>query len=287
MDRVEPPPTAERIESRRLLLDALAALAPIAPAVVLGGGQAVDLQVPPTTLPVQLSTRDGDLTLDVHALRGPSPVGAMLSAAGLRLTGGHGHWARATSRLRLLFARRWPVRVDVMVPGEVWPVAVAGPDPRDRGDASDMPPMVVTLLDDAPRTVAALDPADPRRPTVRVAGLASLLLTKLHKFETRRLRAEARGARAAPIPDKDVLDVVRILLAAPPALEADLARLRDDPRGAAVARTSLSVLRTCFGAPDQLGGRQAHALLTAHGVPHLAAEACARGAHLAEALAPW
>ncbi|MFO0934799.1 MAG: hypothetical protein U1E39_19105 [Planctomycetota bacterium] len=287
MHRVEPPPTAEMIESRRLLLDALAALAPIAPAVVLGGGQAVDLQVPVSTLPVQLSTRDGDLTLDVHALRGPSPVAAMLAGAGLRITGGHGHWARPAGRLRLLFARRWPVRVDVMVPGEPWPVAVAGPDPRDRGDASDMPPMVVTLLDAAPRTVEALDPADPRRPTARVAGLASLLLTKLHKFETRRLRAVARGARAAPIPDKDVLDVVRILLAAPPTLEPDLARIRDDARGAEVARTSLSVLRTCFGAPDRLGGRQAHALLSAHGVPHLAVEACARAARLAEALAPW
>ncbi|MBL9089484.1 MAG: hypothetical protein JNM10_20265, partial [Planctomycetia bacterium] len=273
MHRVEPPPTAERIESRRLLLDALAALAPIAPAVVLGGGQAVDLQVPASTLPVQLSTRDGDLTLDVRALTGPSPVGAMLAAAGLRITGGHGHWARAASRLRLFLARRWPVRVDVMVPGGDWPVAVAGPDPRASGDASDMPPMVVTLLDDAPRVVGALDPADPRRPTVRVAGLASLLLTKLHKFETRRLRAEARGARAAPIHDKDVLDVVRIVLAAPPTLATDLARLRDDPRGAAVARTSLSVLRTCFGALDALGGRQAHAVLAAAGVPRLAEDA--------------
>ncbi len=268
------------VDARRLLLDAFDALEPLLPAVVLGGGQAVDLQVSAESLPILLSTRDGDLTIDVRALTRPASVGELLSRAGFELMGGPGHWARTTNRLLNYFSRRWPVRIDVMVPEEPWPVAVAGPDPRAAGDAAEMAPMVVTLLDDAPRSVPALDPNDRRRRTVRVAGLASLLLTKLHKFETRRLRAVARGRPFSTIPTKDILDVVRLLVAPGGDIERNVCRIRLDARGAVIARESLSFLGEHFAREDGLGTRLAMEALAPSDRDDLALQACRRAAEI-------
>ena len=273
-------PTAEMVEARRLLLDALDALAPLLPAVVLGGGQAADLHLPAGSFPIPLSTRDGDLTVDVRALTRPARIGELLTLAGLEITGGHGHWARATNRLLQYFSRKWPVRIDMMVPDEPWPEAVAGPDPRVGGDASNMPPMVVTLLDDSPLAVPALDASDLRRRTVRVAGTASLLLTKVHKFETRRLRAVARRRPFSTIPTKDILDIVRLLLAPGEDIERDVHRIRLDARGAGVARESLSYLDEHFSRNDGLGTRLAREALEPYGGGDLAVKACLRAARI-------
>ena len=276
------------VEARRLLLDALEALAPIAPALVLGGGQAVDLRVPRSALPVLLSTRDADLTLDVVALSRPAPVGALLRRAGLAPAKGTGHWARAGNRLLRYLARGMPIHVDVMVPDEAWPESVAGPDPRPQGDASTMPPMVVTLLDDSPLAVPSLEVpsregGDPRRPTVRVAGTASLLLTKVNKFEARRLRALARGRPFSTIPAKDVLDVVRLLVAGGDDLEHGVLRIRSHPRGARVAAESLAFLGAHFAREDGLGTSLARDALAAHRADSVLRESVRRAAALAAA----
>jgi hypothetical protein len=52
--------------------------------------------------------------------------------------------------------------------------------------------------------VAALDESDPRAFNVRVAGVAALLVSKLHKIAE---RADTRDRRK----DKDGLDVLRLL----------------------------------------------------------------------------
>src|SRR5436190_14065368 len=82
--------SAETVSARRLLLDAADALESMLGAVVLGGGQAIDLRVPRETLPIPLSTQDGDLTIDVDALLCPAPIEDLLLAANLVPTGRHG-----------------------------------------------------------------------------------------------------------------------------------------------------------------------------------------------------
>ena len=168
----------------------------------------------------------------------------------------------------------------MMVPDEPWPEAVAGPDPRAGGGASNMPPMVITLLDDAPLAVPALDPSDPRRRTVRVAGLASLLLTKVHKFETQRLRAVARRRPFSTIPIKDILDIVRLLIAPGGDVEEDVRRIRLDARGAGIARESLSFLEEHFAQDDGLGARLAREALEPYDGGDLAVEASRRAARI-------
>jgi hypothetical protein len=58
--------------------------------------------------------------------------------------------------------------------------------------------------------VAALDDADRRRLTVRVAGPAALVVAKVHK-----LRDRLAQGKADRIADKDAADVYRLMLSVP------------------------------------------------------------------------
>lgn len=270
-------PSRPQVEARRLLLDALVALGPARGAFVLGGGQAIEVRYGAPPFPLPPSPRcDGDLTLDPPSLgAGANPV-ARLRSAGLRTRGGPGHWVRADGRIAAFLRRRPRVRLDVLVPDEPWPARLGAHDPRIDGSASVMRPMVVTLLDAEERPVAALDPADARSVTARVAGPASLLLTKAHKLETRRLRAVARHRPLTSVPEKDVLDLVWVLVAADAGLERGLASLQADPRGVRVASESTGFLREHFVAPDGAFRRLAEHALAPHGALDLVARAADR-----------
>jgi hypothetical protein len=146
-----------------------------------------------------------------------------------------------------------------------------------------MPPMVLTVLDDAPASVASLDPSDLRRRTLRVAGAASLLLTKVHKFHTALLRAVARRRPLSRIPTKDVLDVLRLLIAPGDDVERGLERIRSSPRGSGVLREALGYLDRHFAHPEGLGWLLARDVLDSRGDEWLqrasrrAAALCDRG----------
>jgi hypothetical protein len=283
-DAAAAPVRRERVEARRLLLDALLALEPIRGAFVLGGGQAIDVRFGAPPFPLAPSRWwDGDLTMDAPAFDGSASPAERLRSAGLRLRGGPGHWARAEGRLAAFFGHRARVRLDVVLPDEPWPARLAASDPRRDGSASIMRPMVVTLLDAEDRLVGSLDPADDRAVRSRVAGPASLLLTKVHKLETRRKRAIARRRALASIPAKDVLDVVRLLTAADDDLERDVERIRRDPRGRVVARESLSFLRDGFVPRDGVFRRLATDALAAFGALDLVECAARRSARLVAA----
>lgn len=274
--------SVETVSARRLLLDAADALEPVLAAVVLGGGQAIDVRVPRETLPIPLSTQDSDLTIDVEALTGPAPFEDLLLAADLVPAGRHGHWQRRENRLLQHLTRRRPVRVDVMVPDETWPESTAGLDPRKGGAASLMPPMVLTVLDDSPTSVGALDSSDLRRRTLRVAGAASLLLTKVHKFQTKLLRAIARRRPLSTMSIKDILDVLRLLLAPGDDIESGLDRIRSSPRGRSVLCESLTFLDQHFARPQGLGWLFARETLAPHGGDELALRASRRAAALCD-----
>jgi hypothetical protein len=81
----------EYVEARRVLLDALEALAPHAPALVIAGAQAVYLRVGDGDLAVAPYTTDGDIAVDPESLAPDPTIEAAMNAAGfeLALQGGH------------------------------------------------------------------------------------------------------------------------------------------------------------------------------------------------------
>ncbi len=80
------------VAARRVLLDALYALAPHGPAVILVGAQAVYLRAGDGDLAIAPYTTDGDLVLDPSQLNDDHPLGeAMLAAHFVPLTRPLGH----------------------------------------------------------------------------------------------------------------------------------------------------------------------------------------------------
>ena len=189
--------------ARRVLLDALDALATQRGAVILVGAQAIylhtgegDLAVPPFTL-------DGDLGLDPDALRAQPKLGAMLTAAGFHRTDQPGIWGTT----RPLGRTTVEVTVDLLVPDRVGGPGRRGArlGPHGNWVARKVRGLEAVLVDRAPRMIAALAPDDRRRIEVAVTGPAALLVAKLHKIteqEVKRRRTVResvnRSVRAHP-----------------------------------------------------------------------------------------
>jgi hypothetical protein len=84
------PPSSEPIDpgyvaARRVLLDALQALAPHGPAVIVAGAQAVYLHTGDSELAVAPYTTDGDLAIDPTLLEDEPRLEAAMRAAGFDL----------------------------------------------------------------------------------------------------------------------------------------------------------------------------------------------------------
>ena len=105
------------------------------------------------------------------------------------------------------------------------------------------------LVDQSRMTLRGLAADDRRTLDVRVAGVAALLVAKVHKIRDR--VAEARTARLRA---KDAGDVLRLIRATPVARMADrLQPLSRDPIAGQVTREALSSLGVLFGAPTSRG----------------------------------
>jgi hypothetical protein len=74
------------VEARRILLDALTALAPHGAAVIVAGAQAVYLQTGEADMAVAPYTTDADLALDPTLLGDAPELEAAMSGAGFRLS---------------------------------------------------------------------------------------------------------------------------------------------------------------------------------------------------------
>jgi hypothetical protein len=97
--------------------------------------------------------------------------------------------------------------------------------------------------------VGALDETDGRRYEVRVAGLAALVVAKVHKI----------GERAADAPnrlvDKDAHDIYRVLAHEPTAsLATDFRRLLSDDLAGQVTAEAVEMLRIHFAAGPEATG---------------------------------
>lgn len=235
------------VEARRVLLDALEALAPHGSAIVLAGAQAVYLRTGAAELAVAPYTTDGDLVVDPAHL-GPDPIlEAVMTAAGFTLSqiGGHvepGIWV-ATA---VVNGTEVLIPIDLIVPeGAAPPGGRRGArlGVHGRRAARRAVGLEAALVDHSPITVTALDPDDTRSVEVEVAGPAALLVAKAHKLHDR-----IGSERVDRLEDKDAADVVRLMqTSVPDAVAATFASLAADPVAGAASADAVGYLEDLFG----------------------------------------
>jgi molybdopterin-guanine dinucleotide biosynthesis protein len=232
------------VVARTVMLDALAALAEHRDAVIVIGAQAVYLRTASAPVALAESTKDSDLAIDTRMLGEDPRVEEAMRAAGFipnPETGQPGAWVNPLG-----------VPVDLMVPE-----ALAGPGgPKSRG--ARVPPhdrkamrrakgLEAAVVDNSVEDVQAIDPADGRTFSVRVAGPAALLVAKIHKL-AERIETPQR------LNDKDAHDMYRILRT----IETDVLvegfqRLSEDHVSAETASEALAHLRDLVAAgPDAI-----------------------------------
>ena len=252
-DRVELDP--QYVVARRVLLDALSALAPHGKAVIVVGAQAIYLRTGLNDLAIAPYTTDGDLALDPTLLGDEPELEASMGGAGFRLwepDGGNrtepGIWVRheRIGEQDLTFP------IDLIVP------EAAAADGGRRGArlgvhgnraARRAIGLEAALIDHGAITVSALEPNDDRRFDVEVAGLAALIVAKAHKIHDR-----AASGRTDRLSDKDAADVFRIMQTArPDEVASTLRELLADPIAGTVTDHALTYMDELFGRRAGIG----------------------------------
>lgn len=246
----------EYIAARRILLNALGALANHGDAFIVVGAQAIYLHTGSTDLDQTVApyTTDGDLAVN-PSLLGDDPVleGAM-TRVGFHLSsqpGGHiepGIWiAQAT-----IDDVPYDVPVDLIVPEGV---ATGGGrrgarlGAHGKRAARRAVGLEAALVDNVPMSIRALEPDDDRVITARVAGTAALFVAKAHKLHDR-----AASPARDRLSDKDASDVFRLMLATQPAQVGHrLGELAEDSIAGDVTSAALPMLSDLFGRRGGLG----------------------------------
>jgi hypothetical protein len=241
------------VEARRVLLDALTALAPQGPAVIVAGAQAVYLRTGAADIAVAPYTTDGDLTLDPSLLFDEPALEAAMRRAGFDLAVEDGHvepgvWVASAN----VAGESVPIPVDLIVPeGAASGGGRRGARLGAHGKVATRRAvgLEAVLLDHSPMTVAALDPADARSVEVEVAEPAALLVAKAHKLHDR-----VASGKAARIDDKDAADVFRLMQTTKPTdVGRTLARLSQDPVAGTVTVDAITYLGELFGRRGRRG----------------------------------
>lgn len=251
--------------ARRVLLDALDALDALEgqrTALILVGAQAIYLHTGALELAVAAATFDADLAIDPALLKSAPALADALQVAGFVPRDQPGIWESG----------RYGIEVDLLVPAAVAGEGRRGADLGDvhgRRAARKARGLEAALVDHAPMTIAALDGNDLRRIDVMVAGVAALLVAKLHKVAERIGDSERQHA-------KDALDIYRLLMApSPDELAQRLDALRQDERAASVTVDALGYLRDMFGAGSARGSQLAGSAVVPLDDPDTIAESVA------------
>ncbi len=262
----------EYVEARRVLLDALTALAPHTAALVVAGAQAVYLRTGDGDIAVAPYTTDGDLAVD-PALLAPDPaIEVAMKAAGFELSikGGHpepGIWVASA----VIEGEPVLIPVDLIVPDGFAPPGGrrgARLGPHGNKAVRRALGLEAALLDKSPMTVSAFDPADHRSVTVDVAGVAALIVAKAHKLHDR--IASGRPDRQD---DKDAADVFRIMqVTSPASVGATLGGLLEHPIAGPPTTTAIAYLDELFGRRGRPGIQMAARALRV-GIPEERVEA--------------
>ena len=233
------------VQARSALLDALYALDEQRAAVIVIGAQAIYLQTKSAPVALAEATKDSDLAVDPRELDDEPLLEQAMRKAGFLPNPENkqpGAWINAAG-----------VPVDLMVPA-----ALAGPGkqqtrgaripPHDKRAVRRARGLEASLVDNSLMDVAALNPGDDRRYTVKIAGLAALLVAKLHKIGER-VDSQDR------LVDKDAHDIYRVLIHTETnELAESFAELRADPVSADVTEEAMVYLNDLFAnGPTALG----------------------------------
>jgi hypothetical protein len=242
------------VAARRVLLDALFALAPHGKAVIVVGAQAIYLRTGDAELAIAPYTSDGDLALNPSLLSDSPLLDRAMRDANftlMRQPEGHeepGVWVAST----LVNGTEELIPIDLIVPRAV---TLSGGRRGARlgahGNitARSTVGLEAALIDHSPIVVGALDPDDLRTIGVEVAGMAALLIAKAHKI---RDRVESR--RESRISDKDAADVVRIMQNTDPLeIATRMSTLLVDPVASDSTHDAVSHLENLFGRRGQAG----------------------------------
>ncbi len=248
MTPAEPGADPRYVAARRVLIDALIALAPHGPAVIVVGAQAVYLRAGDADLTVAPYTTDGDLAIDPGHLEEVPQLAQAMGEAGFVRSAEPGIWLASVT----VAGEEVGIPVDLIVPEDAAPpggrrgarLGVHGNRAARRARG-----LEAALVDHGPLTIATLDPADPRSVEVQVAGEAALLVAKAHKIHER-----VHGARQNRITDKDAADVVRLMrVTAPGRVAETFGRLVEDPVAGSVSREAIELLDQLFGRAGRPG----------------------------------
>ncbi len=198
------------VEARRVMLDALEALAEHHRSLVLVGAQAVYLRTDEVNLSFSASyTTDADLAIDPTTLAATPPLAHLMTAAGFeRIQPDRpGIWGKRIT----VDGRPELVPVDLIVPE-----ALAGPGRRGarlaghgKQAAGRAVGLEAAVVDRSPLAITSIEPSDKRSITVDVAGPTALLVAKLHKLGERAAQTETRPDRVIA---KDAADMYRLML---------------------------------------------------------------------------
>ncbi|MGO8960644.1 MAG: hypothetical protein ACLQFR_25195 [Streptosporangiaceae bacterium] len=236
--------------ARRLLLDALDALAEHRSRLILVGAQAVHLHSTDAALAGTAFTSDADLGLDPREVAGEPLIQDAMRRAGFELADPRnpGTWQRL---IRVGNVERVPIRVDLLVPE-----LLAGSGKR----SANVPPhasesfrrvegIETAIADNTPMTITSLEPDDGRAISVAVAGVPALLVAKAFKIRDR-LENPKPGREA----DKDAGDVIRLMQASRAVQTAEaFGMLVNDPLVGEITRVGLDLLHAQFGAEQTPG----------------------------------
>lgn len=236
------------VEARRVLLDALVALAPHRSAFVVAGAQAVYLRAGESDLALAPYTTDGDLALDPTALTPDPTLEAVMRGAGFELSTEPGIWVAQA----VIAGNPVAIPFDLIVPeGFAPPGGRRGArlGPHGNRAARRALGLEAALVDRDPMLIAALDPADQRAVMVDVAGVAALLVAKAHKLHDR-----VQRGRANRIDDKDAADVFRLMqVSSPETVGATLKELAGHAVAGPVTAAAIGYLDELFGRRGRAG----------------------------------
>ncbi len=241
------------VAARRVLLDALEALAPHGRAVIVAGAQAVYLRTGLSEIGIAPYTTDGDLALDPALLRDEPQLEAAMRAARFRPDLREpGIWLASVT----VDGEELIIPVDLIVPEG----AASGGGrrgarlgPHGRRAARRAVGLEAALVDHSSMTVAALEVADARSFEVEVAGPAALLVAKAHKIHDR-----LGSSRPGRLDDKDAADVYRLMQATSPIEIAErLAELRRHEIAGPATEAAITYLAELFGRRNGEGVRMA------------------------------
>jgi hypothetical protein len=236
------------VAARRVLLDALEALAPHGRAVIVAGAQGVYLRTGLSEIGIAPYTTDGDLALDPTLLGDEPELEESMRNAGFQLLEPRpnrpepGVWV-ATARVE---GEELIIPVDLIVPEG----AASGGGrrgarlgPHGNRAARRAVGLEAALVDHSTMPVAALDPADTRSFEVEVAGAAALLVAKAHKIHDR-----LASSRPSRIDDKDAADIYRLMqTTSPDDIASRFVELRRDEIAGPATEAAITYLVDLFG----------------------------------------